>query len=91
MTTLSLVLLPSCPQADLESSLRARLELLVEDALAQEAEAEGAPQEQGQGKGRKPLLLQEGALEKAAAVGLPRRALLEWQVGVTAVTFRWDS
>ena len=84
------------PQADLCATLRHRVDLLVEDALALAEEQQ--EQDQGQpgtgagaasagtgaagGKAAAHPLLQQGPLLGSTALALPRRVMLPWVVSV---------
>jgi len=71
-------------KADLQASLRARMELVLEDATAAwEAQQQQQQQQQQDGahaKGPQHPLLREGsaALSRAVALPLPRRVLVPW-------------
>ncbi|GFH07724.1 uncharacterized protein HaLaN_02566, partial [Haematococcus lacustris] len=70
---------------DLEASLTVRMELMVEDALNQEAAEQEAEQGSGQASGQlasKQPLLVEGGLAKPWSLRLPRRVCLPWQAGL---------
>ncbi len=73
-----------CVQADLISSLKARLQLLVEEAERSAphdgaggsgADIDGAPAE------AHPLLAPPGAMRDGCVLPLPRRVMLPWLVG----------
>ena len=79
-------------QADLQRSLRVRLELLMDDAYNWEEERQEAGGQQpleGAGEaggGPAHPLLRKGQAGKAGSFALPRRVLLPWKVRVLGRT-----
>lgn len=76
----------TAPQDDMQQSLRARVELMVEDALSWQEEQQAAAAEAGPGGAADQAtavshpLLKEGPLSKGCALALPQRVLMPWEV-----------